>query len=332
MILTRRSLLRTAPALLLSPRRALSSPLHSRGGATGLAISLPPNGPTLTNGYGPWAWGAQVLAPGIHAPNGWFWITLNGKTVFFSGENVLAYGNQIFADFTDGNWFCYQDNYQFQINCSGADLETDICAPYGNVIPVPNVGGPFTPSPDGTAITAPTGTVTTVDGVWTWGTGTGGSNYQVWLNGVYIFHNASQMQVDSHGSLFYLKDDGNWRAWLNYAECPAVAPTASPIPVTINMTPSWIHTYSYPTGTVNTVIAAAAVTMSDGSAFSGTVSVTPDSIGFGANFLGYSGGNLVLTRNLMSGDIGAQGFDVYPSQNGVQLVSGAYLFVMGVTS
>jgi hypothetical protein len=292
-------------------------------------ISNPPGGAALINGYGTWTWGAQIASHGIHAPNGWYWVKLNGKTVFFSGQNRIDFGEQFFADWFDGNWFCYQANYGFFINCSPS-----ICAPYGPPTPItpPIVTGPFTPSPDGTSLTAPNSTVTTADGIWTWGTGTGGANYQLVLNGVYLDINASQVQVNSHGNLFLLRDNGSWYAWLNYALCPATGPTSGPIPVAINMSPSFIPTISFGSGLAGNVMSTPAITMSDGSTFSGTVSVTPDLLGLGANFLTYSGGKLVLTRNLTSSDEGPQVFDVYPSQNGVQLTSGAHLFNMGVTS
>jgi hypothetical protein len=290
------------------------------------SISQPPSGAALVNGYGTWTWGAQIAPPGIHAAKGWYWVKLNGKTVFLSGENRINFGEQFFADYTDGNWFCFQAYYGFFINCS-----PNICAPYGPPTPItpPIVTGPFTPSPDGTSLTAPNGTVTTADGVWTWGAGTGGANYQVLLNGLYVV-NASQMQVNSHGNLFLLKDNGNWYAWLNYALCRAAGPTASPIPVAIDMTPSFIPAISYTAATAGTVATRPIVTMSDGSSFSGTLSVTPNDT---ENYLSVSGGNIVFSRNLGPADVGQPAsFNVFASENGVQLTSGAYLFQVGVTN
>jgi hypothetical protein len=290
-------------------------------------ISDPPSGAALVNGYGTWIWGSQIAPPGIHAATGWFWVKLNGKTVFFSGQNRIDFGGQFFADYFDGNWFCYQNNYTFSVNCS-----PDICAPYGppTPIPPPIVTPPFTPSPDGTSITAPSGTVTTADGVWTWGSASGGGNYNILLNGLYINANASQMQVNSHGSLFFLRDIGGWYVWLNYAAMAATAPTSAPIPIAIDMVPSFIATMSWTAGHAGGLVTTPTVTMSDGSTFSGTWSVAP--LSGQSPFLTVTGGNVVFSRDLTSSDIGGGLFSVYPSQNGVQMTSGASQFNIGITS
>ncbi len=321
-----------AACLMMMVGLALAVSAHTflRGGAGVVgSLSDPPSGPALTTGYGTWTWGTQVADPGTHAATGWWWVKLNGKVVFFSSQNQVGFAGNFFGDWYDGNWFAFQASYGFFNNCS-----PDICAPYGFPTPVtpPNAPGPFTPSPDTTSITAPTGTVTSVDGVWTWGSSTGGGNYNVVLNGVPLVNrNASQMQINGGGNIFLLRDDSNWYAYLNYAFCPATAPTAGSIPITIDMTPSYIPHISVATGHSGNVVGSVVFTTSDGSPFAGTVSVTPDpALGAGASFLGYSGGNLVLTRDLTSGDLGTQAFDVYPTQNGVQLTSGAYYLNVGV--
>ena len=291
------------------------------------SVSNPPSGPALVNGYGTWTWGTNFAPPGIHAANGWYWVKLNGKVVAFSGQNRVDFGEQLFVDEFDGNWFCFQAAYGLFVNFS-----PNIGPPYGPPAPLvpPIANGPFIPSADGTSITAPNGTVTSVDGVWTWGAQSGGSFYNLVLNGVPILSvNASQVQVNSHGNLFLLRDNGSWYAYLNYTLNPAVGPTANPIPVAIDLSPSYV-VVSWPAGTNGATATTPAVTMSDGSIFAGTLAVVPVDT---QNFLSVSGGRLVYNRNLTAGDVGQPAtFSVYATQNGVQLTSGAYQVEVGVTS
>jgi hypothetical protein len=289
-------------------------------------ISVGGSGPPLVNAYGTWTWGPQVANPGINPgeANGWFWLNLNGKTVAYSSQNEVNFGGQFFQEQFDANIFYYL-NYFFVIDNSPVISDP---GPH----PQPIIQGPFTSDPDGSSITAPNGTLATDDGVWTWGTLSSGTDYNVLLNGIPASFAATTLTIDSHGTLFVLSG-GQWQCWINYFLFnPEVPPTSAPMPKAISMSPSFISGKSWMTGHAGDVITTVTVTMSDGSPFAG--SYTFNDVFGSTGLLTMSGNNVVLQRDMTSADAsnGLAQFILWPSQNGVQLRSGANFFDMRITS
>jgi hypothetical protein len=135
---------------------------------------------------------------------------------------------------------------------------------------------PYTNSPDGTRITAPTtSTVTNQDGVWSIVDGV------VALNGVKIpennaghndgypplFFSALAIEVNSHGTVFIQASDSTWRSLAGLEFNLSAGPTSEPVPVSMTVTPLTGHVVPYAplTALPGTAVATVAVTMSDGS-------------------------------------------------------------------
>jgi len=144
-------------------------------------------------------------------------------------------------------------------------------------LPPQQVTPPFTPSPDGTTITGGTGSLTSIDGVWSFGA-PNGSGWNLMLNGTLVGisggnHATDMIEINSHGQV-WVRDPGgaNWRLWLEQVLTTSPPPTSLPIPIGISIVPSDNTTISH-TAPIGTLIAAITVTMSDGSAFAGSYTV-----------------------------------------------------------
>lgn len=121
--------------------------------------------------------------------------------------------------------------------------------------------------------------------------------------------NLTALELDNWNYIAFLvaykKTDGTWIYGCRDSTCASAAGwnlqaittnTITPEAVAISLSPpSSTVSNSAPSGTV---ISTATVTMSDGSTFSGTLSIT------GTSFLAIVGNNVVLQRNLTSGDDG----------------------------
>jgi hypothetical protein len=232
---------------------------------------------------------------------------LNGKEMAPANTAVSVFGlpiwQQLWVDFggniygiaNDQIWYGWQ-NYSWQTN-DGADLSSGP-APTGNGLfppPLPTYAPPYTPSPENTTITGGTGTLTTLDGGFSFGAASG-SGWRLMLNGIPIAVDSSAptdytvvdtVTVYGHGQLFFrMASDSTWRCWTGNQQNGSAGPTASPVPVAMSLSPSRPQlAASSPVGThVGTVSAV----MSDGSGFAGTI-VIGDTTNFAVS------GNSIVT-------------------------------------
>jgi hypothetical protein len=202
-------------------------------------------------------------------------VRLNGKPfgdgLDYASQLRVANGGQLYALSFDANEFQIQ-GYS-AVGYSGA--------------PLPNFNPPYTPSADGATLTGTTGSLTTLDGVWTID-----SNGYTILNGTRAAHNffiTSILEVNSSGILFAKDTGGTWLYWADFRWNDTTGPVASPVPISISFS-TFIPTLPS-TSPVGTNVAAITVTMSDGSAFSGALTASVD--GGGQQTMGLSGSEIV---------------------------------------
>ena len=166
-MLTRRNLLVAAP-FPLYPRGACVKYFRPGGGLSRFTpdgtISDGTIGTSLVTGYGTWTWASS----GHHHPVGILLVSIGRHSTARSSTRVRAprstsaarslmnKPDQVSAGFK---------NYRFQFVGSPNLVNPGWPAP-------PIVTGPFTPSPDGSSITAPNGSLATADGIWAWGANT----------------------------------------------------------------------------------------------------------------------------------------------------------------
>jgi len=198
--------------------------------------------------------------------------------------------------------------------------------------PPTTLNPPYTPSADGTTISGGSGSLTTADGVFTFGPGSG--NWPPYLNGIPISvrpngSNVLSLKVSAQGNLFAQASNNSlWYAYLNFNWYPAGASvTAGPIPLEANLSVN-LRTDLHTTTKIGTVVATISVKMSDGSPFSGSMSVAG-----GSPFVGVSGSApdyALVTVGAPA--IGSFGFTVTATQNGVATSSGASVIGILVSS
>jgi hypothetical protein len=380
-VITRRRLIQTVVPLLIARPAIAKLPGLSRlkgGNFQPLVYSYPPNGPSFTNTFGTVAWTPnQLKDPGgsAHEQNGCFWPTLTpvggspkvvqppgsfglggGMFAFAFGYNGVIFGLQEDETWYDYNAWLWQGAPAFQ-----GDVTTPGDARSPGPYVVPTSGGPFTPSADGTSINTTSSlnlTVTSMDGVWSFdAAGTfqahTGNAYTALLNGCPISYGPRYFQgttitINSHSNTFLQAGDSSWHPFLCYSlDNQASGPTASPIPVGMSFSPSFISsTTLISVGALTAAghnvtgyqISTLTVTMSDGSAFSGTTAFSPITGNWGAPYgdpLKIVGNRLQLARPLgMSNpdDTGVNHpyFTLSATQNGVTLGRGANYFIMNV--
>lgn len=147
--------------------------------------------------------------------------------------------------------------------------------------PLPAYSPPYIPSPENTSISGGTGSLTTTAGIWKFGAaGTGG--WRAMLNGIELqsyalsFHLFDQMTVYGHGQMFLHRSDGSgWEYWALNQVNPSSGPTAAGVPINLTITPSRPQLASAPPA--NSLVATITATMSDGSPFTGTLSLNTNS-------------------------------------------------------
>lgn len=288
MKMLRRSILAATPALLI-PKPGLTR--HLFGG--GSSSQFTPDGTEITYNTGPpvlhTAWGDfSAQAPPYFAGGGVFYILLNGRRVGMI-QNALSAGAQfalaagVYQLWTDhgGNVYAFingDNGFAMYYNCgwiASGDTSGRFAPVAGYTLPSPPFTPGYTPSPDGTTITAPTAsTVTTQDGVW------GIISGNLALNGIPVvwnrsgnnnsypppFLDASVVAVNSHGTLFYQRMlDTTWRCMSGLQANPSTGPTSSPVPVNLAMTlVSGTSANVSHTAASGTAIASLQMTLSDG--------------------------------------------------------------------
>ena len=159
--------------------------------------------PCLYNGYGAFCWTPYRIfdAGGTGNDYGVYYYMLNGKIVGWSSLNQIQQGGTFFRERIPDQLINLYGDY--------SDALFPCCSP--TFVPVASppampyvLGVNFTPSPDGSSITAPTAsTVTSVDGVWSFGTATSGGNYNILLNGVPAAQETgSKIVINASGNAF----------------------------------------------------------------------------------------------------------------------------------
>jgi len=325
----RRTLLAGSPLLLL-PKVSIAHPLSRglSGGTPAQSIdTLNSINGSVANAYGTWTFGPGITphtGAGPPGPFGYFcYVKLNGKVINAIGGLSPAPGGrsgaqQIVVDFGGNVFFLTAENDRewYQMNGYAGGVY-NVGSPFidpGSVIsgPLPSPNPPFTPSPDGTTVTSTPGSLTSIDGVWT--NGSGGSSWQPTLNGIPniaaittgIPRSFNSMKISANGNMFLFDlNDGQWQAMLSHGEyLIGGSVPVGPIPIDVLVTPNPALTGTTPPrptlppgASIGTVIASVSVTMSDSSSFSGSLSITAG----GASFIGLSGANLVTTGSTVSG-------------------------------
>jgi hypothetical protein len=168
-------------------------------------------GGAVYNGYGKWEFGQALTPPtaagsGVDGPFGNFcYVKLNGKIVNL--DNIPAaqairvdLGGNVFFLTTQNDrwWFQFVEYYaaSFLVGSPFINPASVVTSP----APPTSFNPPYTASADGTTISGGTGSLKTVEGVWTFGSGS--VNWPILLNGITVHppgSNALQMQVNKGG-------------------------------------------------------------------------------------------------------------------------------------
>jgi hypothetical protein len=317
----RRSLLLAASGLVAAPSLVRGAMVRRSGGSastpTGPATITAPTG-TLTNAYGLWEWGPVYLPGPGGVPPHFHLVQLNGKPCW--GEFPIQ-GVQTLTLESDGNIYgktrdiqYYSWSEYYWLFCCSPDLEV---APLPGL---PTYSPPYTPSADGTQITGGTGSITTQDGVWTFGdeSPSGSGWYKTKLNGIRAaagLSGFSHMRVDAFGQCFQrIGDQARWVVWEGNRFQNTAGPTSGPIPTNVILTPPVNDPPA--SAPVGTFITAVSVTTSNGSPFAGTLAIHSDDLP-GALVLSPStttGPNDVTAVSPVVG--GGWGYSVVATQNG----------------
>jgi hypothetical protein len=342
-MILRRSILAATPTLFL-PKKSWAW-LDLSGGNTPQSFTqdgtrISSIGPTINSRWGQWALGPTFTGGPI------FYITLNGRPatqiVTVQGQPIgnsqwgeapstyylqIDHGGNIYAYPNGDTGWCSYQGYNWLPNnvtapnapCTptGTGLGNTPCPILGS-FSFPNYNPPYTPSADGTSITAPSGTVKNVDGVWGWGAANsfyGG--YTPTLNGLGIGDDrgggntdntnsllgATAMKIANHGQLYMLLPDSTWRclAGLQGNPVPGGDPGSGSLAVPVNITFTVTPGGTYPTfpavpytSGAGVSVATLSMNLSDGTVV--TPATGEISIGDSQNSLSYtSSGGLVTT-------------------------------------
>jgi hypothetical protein len=147
--------------------------------------------------------------------------------------------------------------------------------------PLPTYAPPYTPSAENTSISGGTGSLTTAHGIWGFGTA-GGGGWRATLNGIELQSNAvgfptfDLMTVYGHSRMFLRRTDGSWSFWALHQENPSTGPTAAAVPINLTIAPS--RPQLAPGPAPNSLVADISVTMSDGSAFTGSFTIATNNV------------------------------------------------------
>jgi hypothetical protein len=183
----------------------------------------------------------------------------------------IANGGNLYGVGNDQLWSQW-DGYHW-IGNGGSSFVDGPSATEPTPGPLPTYKPPYTPSSDNTSISNGSGSLTTIDGIWEFGT-TGSIGWRIRLNGIEVkeyggsYHYFDKMTVHSRGRMFLHRiDEPGWSHWALNQRNKSSGPTAAPVPIDVTVTPSrGMHSVSDPVGTF---VQNIAVTTSDGSPFSG---------------------------------------------------------------
>ncbi|MBV8293492.1 MAG: hypothetical protein JOY55_17070 [Mycobacterium sp.] len=297
-------------------------------------IIIGETGGQLVNGYGTWSWAGPVAPAPVWSNNRFFNITLNGKPVVsYTGSALdvigaermeVNYGGQLFALSHDEIWHAWT-GYTWVVISSPSLVDPSTL---GAPLPAPPLyTPPYTPSTDGSTLASgAAGTLMTADGSWSFGA-VNGSGWQIELNGTSLgilmaqwpnpgYLQADQLEVDG-GQLFYHDTQlSAWRIWEGNFGQSVTGPTALPVPVGSTFSPAMPSLSA--TSAPGTLVTTITVTTSDGSAFSGVLTVT-NFDGTAESAIVLSGSTLVMGSGGTAGDYGLM---VTATQNGCSFKAG----------
>jgi hypothetical protein len=274
-----------------------------------------PDGTSITNGtgtlvtaHGLWSFGSKFAPTPGWGIGPFYRVLLNGQQAgpaqLFGGwqKLVVGFGGNVYALTFDQLWYVWSGG-QWQPN-DGADAFSGPAAtPTPSALPTP-FAGPYAVSPDGTAISGGSGSLSTLEGVWTFGAANG-VGWNLVLNGLTVWNKdtaspgagtpiaVTHLQVNSHGHLFLQTTDTAWHVWASSQPNPCVAGSIGmAVPVAVELFPP-MNSVSHlaPDGTLLTTLY---VTMSDGAAFTGTLTVGPD---WNGNQTARASGNNKIVKN-----------------------------------
>jgi len=298
--------------------------IHADGtsiqGGTGLT---PNNTVKLVNNWGEWTFGQQVAPQPGGGGGAYFYVRLNGRLVNPSSalspcaqQIQVDQGGLVWVKTFNGLWYAWMNGVWWSNGSHTIGPPNPTGAPFA--IPSP-INPPFATSPDTTSITGTSGSLSNEYGTWTID-GSGNAN----LNGVtlvqftssYVTVPVSHLQINAHGQLFLqLSSDSTWRVWTGNQYNAATGPVTGPIPIDITFTRGSV---SIPHGSASgTVMAGVVVTMSDGSAFTGTYAISTDG---GGHQSGQMSGNNLEYGPFTYSAAQAILFSVTATQNGCSFV------------
>jgi hypothetical protein len=271
---------------------------------------------TLVTRYGTFGWSDRQFAPAGYDPaHPLCFSTLNGREmqpayVTPHSRMVVNFGGRLFAVGRDELWDEWA-GYYWQPN-GGANFASGPAATPAHG-PLPVYSPPYTPSAENTSISGGTGTLTTAQGIFGFGA-VNGAGWDMTINGIPFLQPGSGYPVNlltvyGHGQLFLRITDGTWYAWLANQLNPSTGPVSGPIPVAVAFSPTANPTIPISSTIGTVVVSNIVVTMSDGSGFSGTIT-----LGGTADFV-VSGNSIVTaTSPVPSGAYGSR--NVFVTQNG----------------
>jgi hypothetical protein len=290
---------------------------------------------TLTTAYGKIEFGVFLATPDSTHAGTFNLPMLNGVAMNPGGPLVgafgypammqlwIANGGNLYGVGNDQLWAQW-DGYYWVGNHGASFADGPAVTPTPG--PLPTYNPPYMPAPDSASINNGSGSLTTIDGVWEFGIA-GNGGWRARLNGIDMkhyegsYHYFDQMTVASHGRMFLRHADGSgWSHWALNQRNKSTGPTAAPVPTNLVVIPS--RTQVPRNAPAGTFVADVAVTLSDGSPFSGTYLLRrPD-----GEPLEYSmsGSKMVVSAPPQFGHL----IDVTVSQNGSDL---NILFVATVT-
>ncbi len=296
-----------------------------------LAPAVSSDGSFITNGtgtlltaHGLWSFGSLYAPTPAWGIGPFYQVLLNGQAAgpsqIFGGwqKLIVNFGGNMYGLTFDHVWYQWVGG-QWQPNFGADAASGPASMPTPPALPT-TFSGPYIPSPDGTAISGGTGSLTTLDGVWTFGSANGGG-WNLVLNGQTMWLSNSgtpgvpiavtHLQVSSHGHLFYQTVDSAWHVWAGtQPNNSALGAVGSPIPVGMVFSPSLATIHSG--AAAGTVITTVSVIMNDGTSFAGSLSVGLDMSGTQTAVAS----GLRVVKNMSSIPVMPSIFPVTATQNG----------------
>jgi hypothetical protein len=275
----------------------------------------------LVNNFGEWTFGQEVAPQPGDGGGAFYYVKLHGLDVDNQGPVPCArqlqidQGGYLWAKTLDGLWFAWINGMWW---ANGRNTIGPVTTSYPNI---PPINPPYPISADGSMLRTSSGSLTTAEGIWTIDdSGNANLNGIPLRNGVgFATVGVTHLQNNAHGQMFLeLSSDSTWWIHTGNRLNPSTGPVSGPVPIGITVDRSGIATgVGIPHGSsLGTAMAVITVVLSDGSAFTGSISVSLDSQGFQSGTM--SGNNLVY--NHAYGSPTAAFMTITATQNGAQYI------------